>query len=127
MIGRIATAAAATAAGLVVSALTWAPAASAAQITRFSPEGVNPQVRQVAIRFDEFGLKLPWMRLGLLQAQHVGLFGRQPGKKPLLGDGADSVDIPAKQSHLQLVGFLDVGVLDLGMGRAVEEEGTTGA
>lgn len=63
MIGRIATAAAATAAGLVVSALTWAPAASAAQITRFSPEGVNPQVRQVAIRFDE-----PMVPMGDLKA-----------------------------------------------------------
>ncbi|WP_404992193.1 alpha-2-macroglobulin family protein [Cupriavidus pauculus] len=53
MMGKIATATVAAAAGLVFSALTWAPAASAAQITRFSPEGVNPQVRQVAIRFDE--------------------------------------------------------------------------
>ena len=64
MIGRIATVAAAAAAGLVFSALTWAPAATAAQITRFSPEGVNPQVRQVAIRFDE-----PMVPMGDLKAQ----------------------------------------------------------
>lgn len=63
MIGKIATAAGAVAAGLVLSALTWAPAATAAQITRFSPEGVNPQVRQVAIRFDE-----PMVPMGDLKA-----------------------------------------------------------
>jgi len=63
MIGKIATVARATAAGLVLSALAWSPAATAAQVTRFSPEGVNPQVRQVAIRFDE-----PMVPMGDLKA-----------------------------------------------------------
>ena len=63
MMGKIATVTGAAAAGLLLSAMTWMPAASAAQITRFSPEGVNPQVRQVAIRFDE-----PMVPMGDLKA-----------------------------------------------------------
>lgn len=63
MMGKIATATGAAAAGLAWSLLAWTPAASAAQITRFSPEGVNPQVRQVAIRFDE-----PMVPMGDLKA-----------------------------------------------------------
>ncbi|RZT38355.1 alpha-2-macroglobulin family protein [Cupriavidus agavae] len=61
--GKIATVARATAAGLVWGALAWTSAATAAQVTRFSPEGVNPQVRQVAIRFDE-----PMVPMGDLKA-----------------------------------------------------------
>lgn len=53
MMSKIVTAVGTAAAGLVLGAVLWAPMASAAQITRFSPEGVVPQVRQVAIRFDE--------------------------------------------------------------------------
>jgi len=66
MMSKIVTAAGTVAAGLagvVLGAMLWVPAASAAQITRFSPEGVVPQVRQVAIRFDE-----PMVPMGDLKA-----------------------------------------------------------
>lgn len=53
----------AAAAGLALWGMSGAPDALAAQVARFSPEGVVPQVRQVAIRFDE-----PMVPMGDLNA-----------------------------------------------------------